>query len=140
MSYLEFTQGQLVEVPEFPGPDEPDEVWEPILDAYDAAKRVPCVTCGRCPTEEGHDACIANLPGVLFACCGHGVLEPKSRHSHCYLAFDDGLVLHDAAAFACMEMLGGQPAPIPDVRRRPWHHGVKIAGDDWVALMKLWPK
>lgn len=33
----------------------------------------PCVRCGKMPTEEGHDHCIANLPGVQYACCGHGV-------------------------------------------------------------------
>ena len=31
-----------------------------------------CIKCGLAPTEEGHDPCIANLPGVDFACCGHG--------------------------------------------------------------------
>ena len=33
----------------------------------------PCVKCGKAPTADGHDACIANLPGVAFACCGHGI-------------------------------------------------------------------
>jgi hypothetical protein len=33
----------------------------------------PCVTCHLPPTEEGHDPCIANLPGIRSACCGHGV-------------------------------------------------------------------
>jgi hypothetical protein len=31
--------------------------------------------CGKCNesiTADGHDPCIANLPGVLNACCGHG--------------------------------------------------------------------
>ena len=32
-----------------------------------------CPKCNMSPTEEGHDPCIANLPGVKFACCGHGV-------------------------------------------------------------------
>ena len=32
----------------------------------------PCPACGKVPTAEGHDACIANLPGVTGACCGHG--------------------------------------------------------------------
>ena len=39
------------------------------------AKDRPCTRCGEMPTEEGHDACIANLPGVRNACCGHGVEE-----------------------------------------------------------------
>lgn len=32
-----------------------------------------CPRCNALPTAEGHDACISNLPGVLNACCGHGV-------------------------------------------------------------------
>jgi hypothetical protein len=32
-----------------------------------------CVRCGELPTLDGHDACIANLPDVRAACCGHGV-------------------------------------------------------------------
>jgi len=31
-----------------------------------------CNHCGKYQTEEGHDPCIANLPGVEQACCGHG--------------------------------------------------------------------
>ncbi len=37
--------------------------------------RRPCPMCGELPTPEGHDPCIANLPGVSYACCGHGVEE-----------------------------------------------------------------
>jgi hypothetical protein len=33
----------------------------------------PCVVCHRLRTPEGHDPCIANLPGVIKACCGHAV-------------------------------------------------------------------
>ena len=32
----------------------------------------PCGICGKFPTEEGHDACLGTLPGVMNACCGHG--------------------------------------------------------------------
>jgi len=34
-----------------------------------------CPKCGYYPTKKGHDHCIANLPGVEFACCGHGKLN-----------------------------------------------------------------
>lgn len=43
----------------------------------------PCPKCQEFPNEKGHDPCIANLPGVKNACCGHGV-EPG------YIAFDNG--------------------------------------------------
>lgn len=36
----------------------------------------PCVRCGKMPTPEGHDACLGILPGVRWACCGHGVEKP----------------------------------------------------------------
>ncbi len=32
-----------------------------------------CPECGELPTKKGHDACLYNLPGVKYACCGHGV-------------------------------------------------------------------
>lgn len=31
-----------------------------------------CAHCGLPTSPEGHDGCIADLPGVLNACCGHG--------------------------------------------------------------------
>lgn len=45
-----------------------------------------CKKCNMYPTKEGHDPCIANLPGVLNACCGHGVKKA-------YIAFEDGRVV-----------------------------------------------
>jgi len=45
-----------------------------------------CVRCGKLPTVDGHDSCIANLPGVKNACCGHGVEDG-------YIQFENGLVL-----------------------------------------------
>lgn len=48
----------------------------------------PCKKCGLNPTDYGgHDPCIANLPGVRNACCGHGIDEP-------YVEFDDGRWLY----------------------------------------------
>jgi len=46
----------------------------------------PCRKCRKLPTSEGHDPCIANLPGVKAACCGHGV-EPG------YVLFETGHVI-----------------------------------------------
>ena len=45
-----------------------------------------CKRCKRPPTKEGHDACLKTLPGVKFACCGHGV-QPG------YIMFNNGLVI-----------------------------------------------
>lgn len=33
----------------------------------------PCRLCHRIRCPNGHDPCIANLPGLINACCGHGV-------------------------------------------------------------------
>lgn len=47
----------------------------------------PCPLCGADgPADSGHDPCIENLPGVEFACCGHGK-RPG------YVKFTDGRVL-----------------------------------------------
>lgn len=43
----------------------------------------PCPKCGKLPINE-HDACIANLPGVVNACCGHGIREG-------YIIFENGV-------------------------------------------------
>lgn len=45
-----------------------------------------CAACKQFRTPEGHDPCIANLPGVLFACCGHGNTDG-------YIKFEDGRCL-----------------------------------------------
>ena len=34
----------------------------------------PCGHCDRHVTPEGHDGCLGTLPGVMNACCGHGVV------------------------------------------------------------------
>jgi hypothetical protein len=46
----------------------------------------PCKRCDRLPTGEGHDACLGTLPGVKFACCGHGE-QPG------YIMFNNGVVI-----------------------------------------------
>lgn len=43
----------------------------------------PCKHCGQLPTKEGYDACIGYLPGVVYACCGHGKENP-------YVVFKNG--------------------------------------------------
>jgi hypothetical protein len=36
-------------------------------------KTKPCGYCGLNYTKEGHDGCLETLPGLMNACCGHGV-------------------------------------------------------------------
>ena len=40
------------------------------------AKKGRCPKCNEPPTPEGHDACLGYIPGVVAACCGHGVERP----------------------------------------------------------------
>lgn len=47
----------------------------------------PCGHCGRHATADGHDPCIASLPGVRNACCGHGNQEES------YIQFENGFTV-----------------------------------------------
>ena len=46
----------------------------------------PCGRCGKTRVGE-HDACIANLPGVMNACCGHGDRQLA------YIQFKNGVTI-----------------------------------------------
>ena len=86
-----------------------------------------CVTCGKQPVEVKderevfgyalHDACIERLPGVMYACCGHGNKEPylvldggSALYGDLY---DDDALLYGDDALVKMRELGGTP---PDWR------------------------
>ena len=68
MAYT-FSRGHLIEY------DELTEIFEK-----------PCKRCKKPPTKEGHDACLGTLPGVKYACCGHGE-QPG------YIMFTNGVVI-----------------------------------------------
>lgn len=65
---------------------EPHVSIEGTVAGTEALNPRKCPTCDKYPTDEGHDPCIANLPGVNYACCGHGV-RPG------YISFEDGRVI-----------------------------------------------
>lgn len=50
-------------------------------------KKGLCKLCKEPRTRYGDDPCIANLPGVSFACCGHGRTEG-------YIKFEDGRTIY----------------------------------------------
>ena len=68
--------------------DRDGEAWAAWTEAWDAARNDEpprsCVKCGKRATRKGHDPCIANLPGVNHACCGHGTKEA-------YVVFENGM-------------------------------------------------
>ena len=46
--------------------------------------------CPKCHLKRGadqHDPCLGELPGVKYACCGHG------RKGYGYITFDNGKVI-----------------------------------------------
>lgn len=67
-------------------------------------------TCDYCglPCGDGPDPCLGELPGVISACCGHGVTPP-------YLWTETTAYFHTAAA-RMMRRLGGDP---PAIRYKP---------------------
>lgn len=65
-------------------------------------KEMPCGHCGRQYTEEGHDACLGTLIGVMNACCGHG------KESEAYVQFWDGECIRGKDALVIMEVLKRQ--------------------------------
>ena len=51
---------------------------------YDLSAPIPCKKCGHIPTVDGHDGCLGTLPGVKYACCGHGIQDS-------YVLWQDGI-------------------------------------------------
>jgi hypothetical protein len=62
-----------------------------------------CCACFKHRTKDLHDPCIANLPGVLHACCGHG--KPET----CWVTGYSFGKLTGPAAARMMRQLGGHP-------------------------------
>lgn len=54
------------------------------VDAWDNPRA--CLLCKKNVTKEGHDACLGTLPGVKYACCGHGI-------GNGYIYFENGKVV-----------------------------------------------
>ncbi len=55
----------------------------------------PFRECGHCNLpnrEDDHDACLGEIPGLMNACCGHGVDDDA------YVQFSDGSVLQGDGA------------------------------------------
>lgn len=57
-----------------------------LLDVKNLKRK--CPKCNELPSENGNDPCISNLPGVKFACCGHGNVF------YTYVSFDDGSTIY----------------------------------------------
>lgn len=98
-------------------------------------KKGLCKLCKELRTPEGHDPCIANLPGVLYACCGHG-LESG------YIKFNDGRVLrfHPICVdleIAENEMIGIPEPPTPIYIDQP-HHELNFKTGETMSRRADW--
>lgn len=77
-----------------------------------------CEHCLMPRTKAGHDPCIADLPGVFFACCGHagtaGFKDKSGPSTLPYLieALPQGTLYGDVA-LERMRELGGSPPDHP---------------------------
>jgi len=58
-----------------------------------------CGVCSEHRTKEGHDACLGTLPGLMNACCGHGVEDEA------YVQFLDGFSVHGSDAAGIISIL-----------------------------------
>lgn len=58
-----------------------------------------CGKCGNFEDKNGHDACLGELPGLMNACCGHGVSKDA------YVQFIGGFSIHGEDALIIMDVL-----------------------------------
>lgn len=72
------------------------DTHEPTVETY---KDRPCGNCGLTETPEGYDGCLGTLPGVINACCGHGVTQDA------FVQFEDGRRLSGNEAINAMGKL-----------------------------------
>ena len=88
--------------------DDSTEVWRYTDDNSPVQgnwENRPCGKCGEMFTTDGHDPCIANLPGVMNACCGHG------NENEAYIQFDGGETIHGLAATQCQRSMTDRRRP-----------------------------
>ena len=89
--YVSYVRGH-----EIVSADGSDDWWyadTEVLVSESDVDSMPCAKCGEGPTEAGQDACISGLPGVINACCGHGIDPP-------YLQFErDGPIFRSVVEF-----------------------------------------
>lgn len=71
-------------------------------------KKRPCGYCGLPATEDGHDGCLGELPGVMNACCGHG------RDGEAYIQYSAQVVVRGEEALKIMANQGAEEADRQD--------------------------
>ena len=78
--------------------DEKDQAYN-----YDNNKKIDiphtCRNCKKEMKEDEPDACIGKLPGVKYACCGHGIIVDA------YVVFNDNTLLRASEAIVYFEII-----------------------------------
>lgn len=108
-------------------------VYQDDKSLVDDANPRPCLGC-KVEIKGGQDPCIANLPEVYQACCGHG-LERSATHDglNGYAAFKDGRCIRFSGTVggtriraAVSAVLAQQPLPegFAFDEERPWWTGL----------------
>lgn len=52
-----------------------------------------CPECGMTRGSDGYDPCLGQLPGVDFACCGHGGKSDPRVCNEGYIKFANGKII-----------------------------------------------
>lgn len=74
------------------------QAWVYANDGSPLDESRPCVQCGQCaPDRDLPDPCLGWLPGVRFACCGHGVPGQE------YVRTDAGVLYESVAEWRAEE-------------------------------------
>lgn len=83
--------------------------------------------CGHCGETcgDGPDPCLGYLPGVISACCGHGVTPP-------YLWTETTAYFHSDAAWQ-MRLRGGNP---PAIHYEPGRSAPLTAAQRYTASVR----
>lgn len=101
-----------------------------------------CLTCGLTRTDKNHDPCIADLPKVRHACCGHGVESMPYGGATGYVGLNDGRCIYfsgftgEQVKELVRSALAGEPIP-EDLRVT---HGAWWAGLTDKQYRNVWAR
>lgn len=116
-------------------------VYEDDGSQVDYASPRPCKGCNLRIANGEHDPCIANLPGVYQACCGHGLdVTPVNKRPNGYAGLEDGRTIYFSGLVggqriraAVAAAIAGEPLPEGfEYGQRMWWEGLTVAQKAYV--------
>ena len=72
------------------------------VDTGEKSYRRDCGHCGKSDTIDGHDGCLGEIPDIMNACCGHGIVEDA------YIQYWDGTTDDGQDALDILNQLKGK--------------------------------